>query len=108
MISLVNSDLIKKYEYCGSTFLYKEALPRDVERLYQKYQGTAKTEYQLDFCGVREEVLTTYVVGWENVIDSAGTQIQFDSQLVSALPTEVRNHLHLLITTGSLPEMVND
>ena len=104
MIILVDSNIEKKYLIDDSIFIYKEALPRDVEKLYQEHQDIQKGVFNIDICSVRDFVLAKYVVGWENVADGNGNQIPFDSELLSALPSEVRNKLYTAITSGRVSE----
>ena len=104
-ITLVDGTIIKRYEVDGSTFLYKEILPRDLEKLYQKFQTIKKNEFIFDIFTLKEAVLDTYITGWENVNTTDGVSIPYKSEYLAGLPSEIRNNLYTLITSGKLPEV---
>lgn len=102
MIKLVNEKAEKKFSFEDSVLIYTEILPRDLEKAYQKWQTVDREtkEGVFDIFNLRDEILNSHVVGWENVVDTDGTPVPFSSEFIAALPSEVRTELYSLITTG--------
>jgi hypothetical protein len=98
MIQLVNPERICTYETDGAAFQYHEALPRDVDSIYQSCTRTgAGGSPSMDLGKIKDRVLKRYAIGWSGVTDAQGKEIPFSPEMIDYLPGRIRDGLYLRI-----------
>ncbi len=88
-ITIIRDDERLSTEFDDSIFYYKRIKDQDFMNIRRKHT----TRGEVDHAAVGLEVLQSYVVDWENVLDPDGNEIKFDKDLINSLPSVVQVHL---------------
>jgi len=89
-IKLINPKRRREVKIEGSTFYVTPILAIELNQIVFSHTNAGKT----DWVGVVNEALKKHLVGWKNVMDDDGKEIDFDPELVPRLPTMVQNRIY--------------
>lgn len=84
-ITLINKSEKNVIEIGESKFFYRRAFPLDWSVIRKKNTQNGV----VDFHAAGIELVRTHLLGWENIQDIDGSQVDFDLNLVESLPDAV-------------------